>query len=135
MSKSAIYTANTSEQNVPSDGTINLGTIIRRYGPNVNLSGNAIQISGVGYYDIDANFTVAPTEAASEITISLLKNGVLVPGASATFYVETENTPVTIPISSLVREFCCCEEISSLTFTVSGAPAIVSNVAVVVEKL
>ena len=135
MSKSAIYTANTSEQNVPSDGTINLGTIIRRYGPNVNLSGNAIQISGVGYYDIDANFTVAPTEAASEITISLLKNGVLVPGASATFYVETENTSVTIPISSLVREFCCYEEISSLTFIVSGAPAVVSNVAVVVEKL
>lgn len=136
MSKSAIYTANISEQNVPNDGTINLGTIVRRYGPNVNLSGSAIQISGIGYYDVDANFTVAPTEAASDVTISLFRNGVLIPGASATFFVETADTQVTIPISCLVREFCgCCEETSSLTFILSGSPAVVSNVAVVVEKL
>jgi len=135
MSKSAIYTANTSEQIVPVNGTINLGTIIRRYGPNVNLSGNAIQIGGVGYYNIDANFTVVPSDVG-EFTVTLYKDDVPVPGASATAYVSTEDTPANVSISSLVREFYnCCEGLSNLTFVLSGTSSTISNVAIVVEKL
>ena len=135
MSKSAIYTANTFEQNVLEDGIINLGTIIRRYGPNINLSGNAIQIGGVGYYDVDANFTVAPT-AIGDFTITMYKNGDPVPGASATTYSGTSDTAANVSITSLVREFCnCCEGLSNLTFILSGSAATISNVAIVVEKL
>ena len=42
MSKSALYTANTSTQNVAVNNVINLGSIIRRYGCNLDLSGSNI---------------------------------------------------------------------------------------------
>ena len=83
MSKSAIYTVNSSAQNVAVNGTISLGTIIRRYGPNLNLSGNAVSVSGGGYYDIDASITVAPT-AAGNVTVTAYKDNVAIPGATAT---------------------------------------------------
>lgn len=135
MSKSAIYTANTSVQSVAVDGIINPGTIVRRYGPNVNLSGNAIQINGAGYYDIDASITVAPT-AIGSVTVTVYENGVPIQGASATASTSTANNPVNISITSLVREFCnCCEGISNLTFVLSGTAANVSNVSIVVTKL
>ena len=135
MSKSAIYTANTSIQSIAVDGIISPGTIIRRYGPNINLSGNAIQIDGAGYYDIDASITVAPT-AIGSVTVTAYENGVPIQGASATASTSTANNPVNISITSLVREFCnCCEGISNLTFVLSGTAANVSNVSIVVTKL
>jgi hypothetical protein len=135
MSKSAIYTANTSNQTVDVNGIINLGTIVRRYGPNVNLSGNAIQIDGAGYYDIDVSVTAAPT-AAGAVTVTMYENGVAIQGASATSSTTTANNSVNISITSLVREFCsCCEGLSNLTFVLSGTEAVVSNIAVVVKKI
>ena len=135
MSKSAIYTANTSTQSVAVDGIINPGTIIRRYGPNVNLSGNAIQISGAGYYDIDASFTVAPT-AAGSVTVTAYLNNVAIPGATTSGSVSTASNPLTLSISSLVKEGCpCCEGLSTLTFVLTGTASTVSNSAIVVEKL
>ena len=44
MSKSALYVANTSNQTVQVDGIITPGTIVRRFGPNLGLAGNAINI-------------------------------------------------------------------------------------------
>lgn len=135
MSKSAIYVANTSAQNVALNGTINPGSIIRRFGPNLGLSGNAIQIDGAGYYNIQASITAAPT-AAGNVTITVFKDGVAVPGATATQSTTAANNPVNVSISSLVREFCpCCDGLSNLTFVLSGTAAAVSNVAIVVEKI
>ena len=135
MSKSAIYTANTSAQNVAVNGVINPGTVIRRYGPNVALSGDAIQIDGAGYYDIDASITAAPTSAGN-VTITVFKDGVTIPGATATQSTSVANNPVNISLSSLVREFCsCCDGLSNLTFVLSGTAAAITNVAIVVEKL
>ena len=48
MSKSLIYVVNTSTQNVLVNGIITPGTIIRRFGQNLGLSGNGIQISVPG---------------------------------------------------------------------------------------
>ena len=135
MSKSAIYTANTSAQNVAVNGIINPGTIIRRFGQNLGLSGNAIQIDGAGYYDIDVSITAAPT-AAGNVTVTMLKDGVVIPGATATQSTTAANNPVNLSISSLVREFCpCCDGLSNLTFVLTGTAASISNVAIVVEKL
>lgn len=135
MSKSAIYTANTSAQNVAVNGIINPGTIIRRFGQNLGLSGNAIQIDGAGYYDIDVSITAAPT-AAGNVTVTMLKDGVAIPGATATQSTTAANNPVNLSISSLVREFCpCCDGLSNLTFVLTGTAASISNVAIVVEKL
>ena len=135
MSKSAIYVVNTSAQNVALNGIINPGTIIRRFGPNIGLSGNAIQIDGAGYYKIEASVTAAPT-AAGNVTVTMYKDGVAIPGATATQATGTANNPVNVSISSLVREFCpCCDGLSNLTFILTGTAAAVSNVAIVVEKI
>lgn len=135
MSKSALYTVNSSVQTVAVDGIINPGTIIRRYGPNLDLSGNAIRISGAGYYDIDASFTVAPS-AVGSVTITAYLNNVAIPGGIATGSVSTADNPITLSISSLVREGCpCCEGISSLTFVLTGTESNITNSSIVIEKI
>lgn len=135
MSKSAIYTVNTSTQSVAVDGIINPGTVIRRFGPNLDLSGNALQISGAGYYDIDASFTLAPT-AAGTVTITAFLNNVPIPGATVSGSTTTANNPINVSLSSLVRQSCpCCEGVSTLTFVLTGTEASITNSAIVVEKL
>ena len=76
--------------------------------------------------------TAAPT-AAGTVTASLFRNGVAIPGATASAAVSTAGNPVTLSIAALVREFCCGDD-SALTLVLSGAAATVSNVAVVVER-
>ena len=134
MSKSLIYTANTSVQNVAVDGIISPGTVIRRFGPNLSLSGNAIQIAGAGYYEINASFVVAPT-AEGEVTITAYVNNVPVQGAIATATVAAAGDSVTLSIDSVFRQQCqCCEGLSNLTFVLTGTAANVTNSAIVVDK-
>lgn len=135
MSKSALYTANNSAQNVAVNGTINLGTIIRRFGPNLTLSGNAIQINGAGYYDCGASFTLAPTEAGN-VTISAYLNNVAIPGAVATETAAAANDLVNLSLTAIVRQACeCCEGVSNLTFVLTGTAASVTNVGITIDKL
>ena len=135
MSKSIIYTANTSAQNIAINGVINPGSIIRRYGPNLNLSGQAIQVCGAGYYDIDTSITLAPT-AAGNVTVTAFLNNVAIPGATATGTATTANNIINLNINGVIREACtCCEGISNLTFVLTGTAASVTNIAISVEKL
>ena len=128
MSKSAIYIANPSTQLIAVDGVITPGTIIRRFGPNLTLSGNGIQIDGVGYYDIDATFTMAPTEVG-EVTVTAYLDGVAIPGAVATSTAAAAGDYVNLSISSIVRENCaCCSGLRTLTFVLTGLSANVTNV-------
>lgn len=135
MSKSALYVANTSNQTVQVDGIITPGTIVRRYGPNVGLAGNAIQIAGAGYYEINASLT-AETTAAGEITVTVYKDGVPLQGATATETAAAVGDFVNLSISAIVREFCsCCDGLTNLTFVLTGNDTTITNVAITVEKL
>ena len=135
MSKSAIYVANNTAQNVAVNGLINPGTVIRRFGCNLMLSGTAINTNGCGYYDIDASFVVAPT-AAGNVTITMFKDGIEVPGATASETATAANDIINLSISALVREYCPCGDSSSnLTFVLTGTASSVTNVAIVGEKL
>ena len=134
--KSAIFTANTNAQTVAVGGMLALGSTIRRYGCNLNQNGNSITINGcddAGYYDVKASVTAAPT-AAGTVTVSLFRNNVAVPGATASAAVSTAGNPVNLSIAALVREFCCGDD-SALTLVLSGAASTVSNVAVVAERI
>ena len=134
MSKSAIYTANTSNQSVIANGVINPGAIIRRYGPNINLTNNAIQIDGAGYYKINVNATVIPT-AVGTVGISVLKDDTAIPGASAKVTTAATGDVANLCVSAVVREFCPCEDISNLTFVLTGIASNVTNFAVTVDKM
>ena len=50
MSKSLIQTVNQSSQVVAANSIIDLGSVIRRFGCNLRLNGNAVEVDGAGYY-------------------------------------------------------------------------------------
>lgn len=133
MGKSLIQTTNQSSQAVALNGIISLGSVLRRFGCNCRLSGNAIEVVGEGYYKIDANVTVAPT-AAGTVTVALYENGVQIPGAIASGSTGTAGNPVTLPIETTIRQGCCCDTADSITCVLIAGPGTVSNIAVRVEK-
>lgn len=63
MSKSSIYTANTTPISVVVGGIIPLGNTVRRFGCNIIQDGNTIIIKGKGYFKVTTSFTVSPETA------------------------------------------------------------------------
>ena len=130
--KSALYAAMQTPTAVAVDGVIPLGSLIRRYGCDVALNGNAVNITGAGYYDVDASVTVSPA-AAGTVTITLYKDGVAVPGATASETAAANGT-VDLSIPALVRQVCCAAG-SALTLVLTDAAATVNNVALRVQRI
>lgn len=130
--KAAIYVANTGAQALQIGSTISLGSIIRRFGCGVNLNGNGIVIDKQGYYDVDASIT-ATAAAAGTVTVTLLRDGVAVPGAVASVTAAAAGT-VALPITALVRQMCGNSG-STLTLQLGGTAATINNVALKVIKL
>ena len=121
---------------VAVDGVIPLGSLIRRYGCDLSLDGNAVNITGgnqsAGYYDVDASVTVAPA-AVGTVTVTLFKDGVAVPGATASA-TAAANDALDLNITALVRQVCCAAG-SALTLVLTGAAASVENVALRVQRI
>ena len=133
MSRSLIQTTNQTTQAVAVNGIISLGSVLRRFGCNCRLSGNAVECVGEGYYKVDVNVSVAPT-ATGAVTVALYNNGVQVPGAIAYGSVSTAANPVTLPIETTIRQGCCCDSADSLTVVLVEGAGDVQNVSVRVEK-
>ena len=135
MSKSLLYTVNDATQDVAIDGIINLGTIVRKFGQNLNLAGNGIQVCGPGYYEFDVSITLEP-DAAGTVTVTGYENNVPIQGAVASNTVATAADPTNLSLDFVVRQFCsCCESLSNITLKLSENAAAVTNIAVVAEKL
>lgn len=140
--KSAIYTAATSPTTLnltvaQPTATLPLGTVVRRFGRNIQLSGNGILIDGEGYYDVDASVTLTPA-AAGDYTVALYEDGVAVPGVTQTI-TAVAAAAIAFNIPALVR-LQCCNSSASLTLVLSTtatlpADVVVNNVGVVVEKI
>lgn len=133
--KSAIYTAMQTPTEVAVNGVIPLGSLIRRYGCDISLNGNAVNIVGKGYkgyYDVDVSITVSPT-AAGTVTATLIKDGVVVPGATASANAAA-GAPVALAFPALVRQACCASG-SALSLVLTGAASTVSNVALRVQRI
>ena len=131
--KSALYAVNNSLPTIPAAGVIPFGTVIRRFGCNIQLAGTGVTLSGAGYYDVDVSVTLSPS-AIGTVTVSLLKDGVLIPGASAAETVTAAGDTVNLSFSAIVR-LQCCEDTSTLTLVLSGGAATINNASIVVEKL
>lgn len=130
--KSALYTALQTPTAVAVNGVIPLGSLIRRYGCDIALNGNAVNLTGTGYYDVDVSITVAPT-AAGTVTATLVKDGVAIPGATASAAAAV-GAPTVLSFPALVRQACCAAG-SALTLVLSGAAATVNNVALRVQRI
>lgn len=133
MSKSLIQVVNTTSQTLAAGSAISLGTAVRRYGCNCRLNGNAVEVSGEGYYKIDATVTIAPT-ATGNVQAAIYVNGVLLSGTLSTASVSTANNAVTLPIIGTIRQACCCDSADNITLVLVSGAGVVSNVALRVEK-
>lgn len=133
MSKSLIQTANQSSQSVAPNSIISLGSVQRRFGCNCRLSGNAIEISGEGYYEIDAMVSLAPT-AAGNVTVALYENGVQIPGAIASGSVSTAGNALTLPLVATIRQGCRCDSADNITCVLVAGASTVNNISLRVVK-
>lgn len=132
MSRSAIYTANTSAQTVAVNDVIPVGTTSRRFGYNIRQDGNTITLAGPGYYLVNASATVAPT-AAGTVFVTGQKDGVAVIGATAAATTTVAAESANLSLDFIVRNVGCGSSI--LSFALGGAESTVSNLAVTVTKL
>ena len=133
MSKSLIQLANQSSQTVAANSIISLGSVQRRYGCNLRLSGNGIEVSGAGYYTVDCAVSVVP-EAVGEVTVAIYNNGIQIPGAIAYGAVSTAENPTTLCINTTIRQGCCCDSADNITLVLIEGAGTVENVSLRMEK-
>ena len=133
MSKSLIQLYNESTQAVTENNVINLGSVLRRYGCNLKLSGGAVEVDGPGYYDADVIAVVEPT-AVGNVTVALFENNVQIPGAIASGYVAEAAAPITLPIVTTIRKGCNCDGASQIVLKLIEGPGNVTNVSTKIVK-
>ena len=76
--------------------------------------------------------SVAPT-AAGTVTVTLVKDGVPIPGATASA-AAAAGAPTVLSFPALVRQPCCASG-SALSLVLTGAAATVNNVALRVQRI
>ena len=128
MSRSLIQTANQSTQTVAENSIIGLGSVQRRFGCNLRMSGNAIEVDGQGYYTLDCNVSVSPT-ATGAVTVALYSNGVQIPGAIAYGSASTASSPVNLSINATIRQGCCCDSADNITCVLLEGAGTVNNIS------
>lgn len=133
MSKSAIYTTNTSKPTVAVGEVVPVGVTTRRFGCNIKQDGNAITLCGQGYYLVNVSATVTPT-AAGAVSLTAQKDGVEIIGATAAATATGASDELNLSITALIRNACGCES-SILSLVLGGTEAVVNNLSVVAEKL
>ena len=132
MSRSLIQVANQSIEAIAVNSIIPLGSVQRRFGCNLRMSGNAIECAGEGYYTIDGNVTIAPT-ATGTVSVGLFVNGMQLPGAIAAGNGEA-GSPITLPIEATIRQGCCCDSADNITLNLLAGAGNVQNVSLRVVK-
>ncbi len=128
-----LYTVNEASQSVASGGTIDLGrTAHRNCQSQAFLNGDAITLTGSGYFEAEA--TVTFTGSAGLAAISLLNDGTAIPGASASATIGTADTEThTLSFACEVLKTPCRPRIS-LSLASTGVAITVTNVAVRVKR-
>ena len=127
--RSLIQVVNQYNQTVEDNSVISLDSVQRRYGCNLRLSGNSVEVIGEGYYKVDAWVTATPTTEGT-VTVALYKDGAPVPGAVGS---QTGTGPMTIPLGDTIR-LMCCDGSANLTLVLEEGAGVVSNVSLRVEK-
>lgn len=131
MSKSMIYTSNETVQALAVGATIGLGNVIRRFGQNIKLNGNAINVCGAGYYKISADVELTGTTEGTA-TITMLKDNVVVATRRVSLTVGAIKN---VPLQAVIREYgCCADNNSNITFVLGGVAESITEISVIVTK-
>lgn len=146
MSTLLLGVKNTTTQTVPTGGTINLGSVYRKYCKKCNgvntfaFNGNSIGLQQQGFYKITANFVGSGT-AAGDVTVQLVQNGVVVPAALSTETITTANTEIRtfsidyfVLVGSETILGCTSTQTENITFINTGVEGTFTSLVVDVEK-
>lgn len=131
MSKSLLYAVNRTPQVIVVGDRVNFGQIVRRYGCGINLSGGEVFVTDEGYYDVDASITFV-AGAAGIATITLMRDGAIIPGAGASATVAEGDTVTLVVPPNVIRQKCCCE--STITAMITGVVGSITNATIRVVK-
>lgn len=132
--KSGIYAVNTVTGTAIADGgTYSPNLVQRKYGCALLMESGGISINEIGYYDVNVIATVVAT-AIGEVTATLYKDGIAIPGATVTASAAAIGDYIVLPISALVRSRCCVDAGAILTVKISGQATTSENLTWNVEK-
>lgn len=131
MSKSALYATNTADQTIPVNGVISFGEPIRRFGNNCHISGGNVVLMGCGYYHFNVGISMQGTAAGTAV-ITLYKDGIPIPGATAE-YSTVSGGVYSTDLSCIVRNTRCCD--ATVTAVITGISVDVTNASATVVKL
>lgn len=143
-----LYTRNVSPQSVAVLGNVNLGTLIRQHYETdkcgtrtFSIDNGNITLQLPGIYKVTV-IAIVSAPAAGNVTLQLLENGELIPGALATETITTASTEsriITIQAYVLVNTICLLGQRSTLAKTLSvvntGVASTVSTISATVERM
>lgn len=130
MCKSALYAANTGTQAITAGSPISFGSIVRRYGGYLNLSGGNVVTEGAGYYEAIVNLTFV-ADTAGEVNVSMYSDGVEIPGATVSVP-GTAGIEYTVTIPAIIKQKCCCDTYITVK---PDANITLTNAAISVKKI
>lgn len=139
---------NTTSQTVPVDGTINLGSVYRRYCKKNNCgvrtfdtTSTSVSLQHQGIYHITSTL-IASAPAAGDVTVQLLINDTPIPGAISTETITTATTEfrtLVIDYYALVDDINLLGNnttaIDTITLQNTGVEATFTNVVLNIDKV
>lgn len=139
---------NTTSQTVPVDGTINLGSVYRRYCKKNNCgvrtfdtTSTSVSLQHQGIYHITSTL-IASAPAAGDVTVQLLINDTPIPGAISTETITTATTEfrtLVIDYYALVDDINLLGNnttaIDTITLQNTGVAATFTNVVLNIDKV
>lgn len=127
-----LYAITTTSSSVASNGVFPLTTISRRTGCINELINNGIVIKKAGYYQATASITFT-TPTAGLVTVQLYKDGVAVPGATASVTTGDTTSVNTLTLDLPTRVFCH-EGTPVYTLVNTGVAVTASNITLEIRN-
>lgn len=125
-----IYAVNTNSQSLVVGDTVNFESVARRCGCGYNVAAGNILTSIKGLHKISTNLTFA-AGAAGVFEVALYKNGIAIPGATASVTV-TDAAVAHVSLADVVTKLGCCE--GEITAVITGIPVTVTNATITVRS-
>jgi hypothetical protein len=133
-----ISSYNNTSQDVAINGLLTFTTDRILTGCTATRNGQTFQLNKPGYYYVTFNADGAATTAVGDIVVVLQNNGVVVPGAIATFTTTVADDATNLAFSTIIRvppSCCAVDNTANLTLVNTGVAATFTNVNINITKL
>ena len=133
-----ISSYNTNSQAVATGDSLTFTTDRILTGCTATRNGQTFQLNKPGYYYVTFNAVAAATTTVGELTVELQNNGVVVPGAEASYTTTTAGDNSNYAFSTIIRvppSCCAVDNTARLTVVNTGVDATYANANINITKL